>query len=143
MNTPNFRPIYVTDETLTFPIVGPAGSSQIVLNENPQYCLSAASAEDLLAILRAAYPMYLMTIEQKDPWPGIRRGIFNLQVPWITMVNRGGGLDGADHIYSFNAGQFSDYWASASMAAAGLYRDQAVAWRNAQQDISAGMAYQG
>jgi hypothetical protein len=147
MNPPNYKPVYMTNEILTDPVTNPTSGTTTVVafNENPQYCLSKESAKELFDILVAAYPMYRMTLEMRPPWPmGMGSpSKFNLDVPWITITNRGGGKDGIDQVYAFNAGGFADYWASASMAALGLYRDPGVAWRNAVQDISVGLSYLG
>lgn len=146
MDAPNYKPVYMTDETLAGMTVDATGTpKQSTWNVNPQYCLTDQSAGELLAILQAAYPQYRIEAFKMDPenFSPATPFHFNLEVPWIAITNPGGLQDGQDQVYRFNAGQFSDYWASASMAAQGQYRDPDTAWRNAQQDISVGLAYTG
>lgn len=144
MSAPSFKPVYDTDVTVTTNMEGVASGVSTVLPVNPQYCLNADSAKELLTVLRAGFSMYLIALV--EDYPTLNFGGWNhysRKVPWMKMVNPGGGQNGADQVYSFNCGQFADYWASASMVAAGQYRDLEVAWRNVQMDVSVGLSYLG
>ena len=146
MAAPTYNPVYMTNETLNQIVIDATGKPvPTSWNVNPQYCLSQDSAAQLLAILQAAYPQYTITMQMMDPekFDPASPVNFNLAVPWLVIVSKGAAKDGSDLTYPLNAGQFSAYWASASMAAQGQYNDVDVAWRNAQQDISEGLNYTG
>ena len=132
----------MTNETLNVPRVNPVTGESLKTTSqiNPQYCLTPSSAQELLAILKAGYPQYTITMSMSDPEvfdPG-SPDTFNLKVPWIDIQ------DGQGREYQLNAGQFAAYWASAKQVIEGQpSNDPGVAWRDAQQDIVTGLQYIG
>lgn len=144
MAAPVFHPVYMTNETITEPIVKPTGESgQAMQHVNPQYCLTGPSAKELVKILQTSFPQYVIAEHDGPPWEEFTGApeYFNLDVPWITITNRSSADDGSDLVYRFNAGQFSAYFASASMTQQDppQYTNPEVAWRNATQDIGEGL----
>lgn len=143
MSAPTFKPVYLTNETITEAISKATGSSTETQEVNPQYCLTGASAKELVKILRAAFPQYTVSEHDGYPWPESTGApeYFNLKVPWIKIVNPKGNEDGSDQVYDFNAGQFSAYFASASETEQDppQYNNPEVAWGNVMTDISEGL----
>jgi hypothetical protein len=144
MPAPTFKPVYLTDEEVSGAIIKPTGESGFSTEQiNPQYCLSADSAQELVKVLQAGFPQY--SISTYDEFPQHMAAgspfAFNKRVPWIKIVNPGGKDDGSDQVYVNNAGQFCAYFASASMTQQDppQYNNPEVAWRNVTQDIGEGL----
>lgn len=144
MSAPVFKPVYLTDEEVAGAIIKPTGESGFSTEQiNPQYCLSAASAEELVKVLQSGFPQY--SVETYEDFPQHMASgspfAFNKRVPWLKIVNKGGNDDGSDQVYLTNAGQFSAYFASASMTQQDppQYTNPEVAWRNVAKDIGEGL----